>query len=96
MIEQQAFDLIEYYTEWLPCGCNGGFCTRCLGKQGWFALRLRRLTPAAPDAAFRCSYCGSPLSDDDTARDGEALWCADCGMRVEYWDALSEAEESRA
>jgi len=55
------------------------------------------LTSTAPDApSLRCPYCGSPLGNDDTARDGEALWCADCDMRVEYWDALSEAEEARA
>lgn len=40
----------------------------------------------------RCPYCGSPLDSDNTSRDGEALWCSDCG--VEYWDALEAAEES--
>lgn len=57
----------------------------------------RGLTTSAPDqAGRRCPYCGSPLGNDDTTRDGEALWCADCGMRVEYFDALSEAEECRS
>jgi len=42
---------------------------------------------------YRCPYCYSPLTDDDTARDGEALFCTDCGHRVEYFDALETASE---
>lgn len=46
--------------------------------------RNSSLTTAAPDeAGLRCPYCGSPLGDDGATRDGEALWCADCGMRDE-------------
>lgn len=43
---------------------------------------------------YRCSYCCLPLTDDDIARDGEALFCTDCGHRVEYFDALDAAEEA--
>ena len=35
---------------------------------------------------YRCPYCGSPLTDADATRDGEALYCAECGTRVEFVD----------
>jgi len=40
---------------------------------------------------YRCPYCGSPLTDADATCDGEALCCADCGERVEFFDVM-EAE----
>ena len=33
---------------------------------------------------MRCPYCGSLLNDEDII--GEALWCSDCGERVEFVD----------
>lgn len=42
---------------------------------------------------YRCPYCGEYLSDEDMAEDGEALWCSDCAMRVEFWDAIENAED---
>ena len=39
---------------------------------------------------MRCPYCGSPLSDEDLTRDGEALWCSDCEECVEFVDAEEE------
>ena len=44
---------------------------------------------------YCCPYCGSELTDADTSRDGEALYCADCGNRVEFFDALEAAEWQR-
>lgn len=41
-----------------------------------------------PVTEYRCPYCGSPLTDDDTTRDREALYCAECGERVEFADIL--------
>lgn len=43
---------------------------------------------------YRCPYCHSPLTDADATRDGDALKCADCGERVEYFGALAAYEES--
>jgi uncharacterized Zn finger protein (UPF0148 family) len=43
-------------------------------------------------AEYRCPYCGSALTDADVTRDGEALCRAECGERVEFVDALEEAE----
>ena len=43
---------------------------------------------------YRCPYCLLPLTDADVTRDGDALYCADCGLRVEYFDALTAYEES--
>lgn len=43
---------------------------------------------------YRCPYCNLPLAATDTAKDNEALWCADCTLRVEYFDALTTYEES--
>ena len=45
---------------------------------------------------LNCPYCGSELTDADITRDGEALYCADCGHRVEFFDVLEEAEWRRA
>lgn len=42
---------------------------------------------------YRCPYCGSRLTDGDTSRDGEALWCSDCGSRVEVFDAMEELSD---
>lgn len=44
---------------------------------------------------YRCPYCGLPLTDADIASDGEALYCADCALQVEFFDALGEAEDAR-
>ncbi len=55
------------------------------------ALCITRIEGAM---SYRCPYCHSPLADYDTARDGEALWCADCSNRVEYVDAMAAYEES--
>ena len=42
---------------------------------------------------YRCPYCGEVLANaDDITGDGEALYCANCGQRVEFVDALEEAE----
>lgn len=40
------------------------------------------------ESVYRCPYCGEQASDDNTSSDGEALRCPDCGLRVEYFDAL--------
>lgn len=41
---------------------------------------------------YRCPYCGALLDDDDATRDGEALYCCECGEHVEFFDALEAAE----
>jgi len=43
-----------------------------------------------------CPYCGEALTNaDDITGDGEALYCARCGQRVEFFDVLEEAEWRR-
>ena len=37
---------------------------------------------------YRCPYCGLELTDADATRDNEALYCAECGEQVEFFDAL--------
>lgn len=44
--------------------------------------------------SYRCPYCHLPLTDADATKDGDALWCADCAQRVEYYDAIEAYEES--
>ena len=44
---------------------------------------------------YCCPYCGSELIDADVIHDGEALYCAGCGRRVEHFDVLEEAEWRR-
>ncbi len=41
---------------------------------------------------YRCPYCHLPLTDADVTKDGDALWCADCTQRVEYFDAMGAYE----
>lgn len=45
---------------------------------------------------MRCPYCYSPLDSEDTTRDGEALWCADCSAHVEFVDAEEEEKKGEA
>jgi len=41
---------------------------------------------------YRCLYCGSKLTDADATPDGEALYCAECGEQVEFFDALEPTQ----
>lgn len=44
---------------------------------------------------YTCPYCHAPLTDADVTRDGEALRCAECGERVEYFDALEAGSTTK-
>lgn len=58
------------------------------------ASRLKEILPPEWADYYRCPYCRQPLTDADVTRDDEALHCADCGNRVEYFDAIEAYEES--
>ncbi|MBN1179920.1 MAG: methyltransferase domain-containing protein [Anaerolineae bacterium] len=48
------------------------------------ALAPADKTPAAPDAFFRCTVCGSTLLVDE----GEHLTCVDCGVQFPFQDGI--------
>ena len=75
-------------TDWQTVGLLAIDAASVLGLQR--AVRRRAVNDRCP-----CPYCGSELTDADASRDGEALYCADCGQRVEYFDMLEEAEWRR-
>lgn len=73
------------------------------GSVGYSALRtgITMMALSASEIAeiaieYRCPYCGSLLATADATRDGEALHCADCGQRVEFFDALGGMENRDA
>lgn len=45
--QQTNFDLIAWASEWKPCRyckyANGGTCSLCFGRGGYFVLRLRQV-----------------------------------------------------